>query len=374
MAATSNGKENASDAAARTPALEDILNGLPANPTGLSRREFLRLAGVGAVALGATASGVSALAGEATEALGAAKSVRKSTVLIVKHPKVLLSGYKADPGVLNEMITVGLQNLTKTNNAEAAWRKLFKSNDRVCMKHNRLSSPSIWTHTELNEVITDSLSKHVEIDRKTVVAWNRGRDIEGELAQWSKPFYTKKNNIETRIVRALSDYGTGLINLPILKTHGGAGVTIALKNHLGTNDNPGALHKPGGWDGDLGSNIADLNTHPAIKDKTRLIIVDAIRPLYDGGPSENTRYRWDYNGLILGTDPVAVDTVGLAILEAKRRQEGLSNWQLGPGRKCLSYAETLGLGNSQGRSIRVFQIDLALPDHKPVELPLEKVA
>ena len=284
---------------------------------------------------------------------------------------MLLSGYKADPGVLSEMITLGLQKLTETNNTEAAWRKLFKSDDRVCVKRNRLSSPSIWTHTELNDVITDSLAKQVKIDPDTVVVWDPRPS--GEMAGWSEPFITKKNRIRTRIVRALSDYGTALINLPILKTHGGKGVTISLKNHLGTIENPRDFHNPGGWEGDLGPNIADLNAHPAIKAKTRLIVVDAIRPLYDGGPSENPRYRWDYNGLILGTDPVAVDTVGLTILEAKRRHEQMSNWQLSPGRKCLSYAETLGLGNSQGQNIRVFQIDLALADHKPVELPLEKV-
>ncbi|NIA06996.1 MAG: hypothetical protein GWP14_05040 [Actinobacteria bacterium] len=61
MTRTSNGKGNTSDTTAITPALEEILNGLAANRTSWSRREFLRLAGVGAVALGATASGVAAL-------------------------------------------------------------------------------------------------------------------------------------------------------------------------------------------------------------------------------------------------------------------------------------------------------------------------
>jgi len=330
---------------------------------------------MGAAALGVTATGALSLAAPAVGALGSSKSLPKRTVLIIKHPKILLSGYKADPAVLSKMISVGMEKLTAVDSVEGAWGKLFKASDKVCMKHNHINQESIWTHRELDQVITDALVKEVKIERKTVVAWDRGgRDLEGELGQWSKPFYTKKNNIETRIVRALSNYGTALVNLPILKTHGGTGLTIALKNHLGTINNADEFHKPGGWGGDLGPNIADLNAHPAIKDKTRLIVVDAIRPLYNAGPGEDPRYRWDYNGLIMGTDPVAVDTVGLAILEAKRRSEQMSNWKLGPGRKYLDYAEKLGLGNSQGPNIRILQIDLGSDDPKPVVLPLEKVA
>jgi len=68
-----------------------------------------------------------------------------------------------------------------------------------------------------------------------------------------------------------------------------------------------------------------------------------------------------------------VDTVGLTILEAKRRDEQMSNWQLGPGRKYMAYAEQLGLGCAQSKNIQVFQIDLGSVDPKPLELPLDKV-
>ncbi len=358
--------------AAENSELEEIISNFSAGQSPMSRREFLRLAGMGAAVVGVTATGALSLAAPAVGALGSTKSLPKSTVLIIKHPKISLEGYKADPAVLSKMISVGMKKLTAVDSVEGAWRKLFKSSDKVCMKRNRLSSESIWTHRELDEVISDALVKHVKIDRKTVVVWDP--KPKGELGEWSKPFYTKKNKIETRIVRALSDYGTALINLPILKTHTGTGLTIALKNHLGTVNNAGEFHKPGEWGGDLGPNIADLNLHPAIKDKTRLIVVDAIRPLYNAGPGENPRYRWDYNGLIMGSDPVAVDTVGLAILEAKRQREQMANWKLGPGRKCLAYAEKLGLGNHQGPNIRILQIDLGSDDPKPVVLPLEKVA
>ena len=337
----------------------------------MSRREFLRLTGMGAVAVGA-ASGLGGLAGSVLAADGKASAGKKSTVLIVRHPKIILNGYKADPAVLDEMISVGVQALSGKEDIAGAWGSLFRAEDRVCMKRNRLSAPTIWTHRELDEVITNALVKQVKIERDTVAVWDP--HPAGELGELSEPFYTQKNRVQTRIFKALSAYGTALINLPILKTHGGQGVTISLKNHLGTINNPGDFHRNGGWKDGLGFNIADLNVHPAIKDKTRLIVVDAIRPLYDKGPSENPSHRWDYNALIMGTDTVAVDRVGLQILEAKRQREKMENWQLGPGRKFLAYAEKLGLGNSDPDRIKVLSIDLGQEDGKPREMPLEKVA
>ena len=346
--------------------LAKIISNFSPAQLGISRREFLRLAGIGAAGLAITATGAISLAGDTCCA-------KKSVVLIVKHPKILLSGYKADPAVLSTMMNVGMEKLTAVNSVEGAWQKLFKPSDKVCIKYNTMSSTNIWTHPELIQVVSDSLVEKAKIDRKTLVPWDRDAGPEGELAMLSKPFTTKTHKIESRIIRAVSDYGTALINMPILKCHSSVGMTIALKNHLGTINNPGDMHQPGGWGKGLELNIADVNAHPAIKDKTRLIVVDAIRPLYDGGPGENVRFRWDYNGLIMGTDPVAVDAVGLAILEAKRRTEKMENWKLTPGRNCLTYAQTLGLGNSQGSNIQVFQIDLGSDNPKPVLLPLERV-
>ena len=67
MMPDSKGRKNTLDANPGTPALQEILNGMGTAKDNLSRREFLRLAGVGAVSLGVTASGVAALAGQATE-------------------------------------------------------------------------------------------------------------------------------------------------------------------------------------------------------------------------------------------------------------------------------------------------------------------
>ena len=46
-----------------------------------------------------------------------------------------------------------------------------------------------------------------------------------------------------------------------------------------------------------------------------------LTPLFHGkGPHHyQAKYTWPYNGLIVGTDPVAVDATGVRILEEKRK-------------------------------------------------------
>jgi len=68
-----------------------------------------------------------------------------------------------------------------------------------------------------------------------------------------------------------------LINLPIAKTHGGATLTLSVKNLLGiVGGNRGKLH------GNLHQNIVDLTRF--VKDKTRLVLIDAFRILVEKGP------------------------------------------------------------------------------------------
>jgi len=109
-----------------------------------------------------------------------------------------------------------------------------------------------------------------------------------------------------------------VINIPVLKDHGIAGVTVSLKNMFG------AIHNPNKYHLDVGDPyIADVNMLWAIRQKTRLTICDATTAQYEGGPSYLPHWNWEYNGLLLGSDPVALDTVGWRLIEEKRMIEGV---------------------------------------------------
>jgi uncharacterized protein (DUF362 family) len=112
----------------------------------------------------------------------------------------------------------------------------------------------------------------------------------------------------------------GIINLPVLKDHGIAGVTISMKNLFG------AIHNPHKYHLNIGDPyIPDVFMLPSIRKKIRLTICDAINAQYEGGPSYMPQWSWSFNGLIGGTDPVALDATGWQLIEKKRAEVGLKS-------------------------------------------------
>ena len=101
-----------------------------------------------------------------------------------------------------------------------------------------------------------------------------------------------------------------------------SGVTFAMKNMYGVVDQPLTLHG-----GTAIPAVADLNCIPAIRDKVRFTIGDAMSSVYDGGPGFHPERLWYPNALIVGEDRVALDTVAWQMLERKRAEVGLPTFE-----------------------------------------------
>ena len=69
--------------------------------------------------------------------------------------------------------------------------------------------------------------------------------------------------------------------------------------------------------------VADLNAFPAIREKIRLTIGDAMSSVYEGGPGFHPEHLWYPNALIVGEDRVAIDQTAWGILERKRAEMGM---------------------------------------------------
>ena len=123
-------------------------------------------------------------------------------------------------------------------------------------------------------------------------------------------------SIASLLSRTLTRICDAVINIPVLKDHGIAGVTIALKNFFG------AIHNPNKYHEKLGDPyIADLWLVPVIRQKTKLIICDALTAQYEGGPPYKPQWIWNFNSILVGKDPVALDYVGWDIIERKRKEK-----------------------------------------------------
>ena len=125
-------------------------------------------------------------------------------------------------------------------------------------------------------------------------------------------------SVGSRLSKILTQRSNVLINVPVLKDHDGAGVTIALKNMYGVIHNPNKYH-PNGCD----PYVADLNMLPEIRTRMRLTICDATTAMYEGGPAYKPEHSWKYNALLVSQDPVALDYTGWQIIERKRAEKGL---------------------------------------------------
>ena len=152
-----------------------------------------------------------------------------------------------------------------------------------------------------------------------------------------------------------------LINLPALKDHQSAGVTLALKNlSHGLVNNVSRSHSSSTLNV-CGAFIPAVVALPIIRDKTVLHILDGIKGLYHGGPVARAQFVWEHRTLYFATDPVALDRIGWKEIDKKRVASGLKpiaeakldefSTFLNRQPEHVEIAATLGLGTWEERRI-----------------------
>jgi hypothetical protein len=105
--------------------------------------------------------------------------------------------------------------------------------------------------------------------------------------------------------------------------------------------------------------ISEVNALPAIRQKQRLIVMDALRPVVDNGPSYQPGMAEVANALLFAVDPVAMDVVGLELLEELRRKRGLPSLDkvdLTPVH--IQTSAKMGLGIGERAAIDVVSIEV----------------
>ena len=62
-----------------------------------------------------------------------------------------------------------------------------------------------------------------------------------------------------------------------------------------------------------------------IRNKTVLHVMDGIKALYHGGPGARPQFVWEHKTMYFATDPVAMDRIGWAAIDAKRAEVGMKS-------------------------------------------------
>jgi len=116
-----------------------------------------------------------------------------------------------------------------------------------------------------------------------------------------------------------------VVAIPCLKDHRSAGVTGALKNISHGSVNNVARSHANNFTNVCNQFIPQVVSHPLLKSKFVLQIMDGVRGVYHGGPTsvQDGRWTWDNNALLFATDPVAMDRVEWKLIDARRAAANL---------------------------------------------------
>ncbi|MBN1348677.1 DUF362 domain-containing protein [candidate division KSB1 bacterium] len=308
----------------------------------ISRRTFLKATAAGVVSLnlGAQISGCSRKHDAQTIRNVRTLGERSKIVLVRNEHAIDFSG-NADSRIVQQLVDSALMRFTGEADIARAWRQFIAPGDVVGIKVNAIAeNKGPCTKPEVALAIANGLVA-AGVPPNNIIIWDKfweqleaagyrinmsekgvrcfGTNNLGSILG-KKIGYLQFNSavhrfgkVETRFSKIFADYCSAIINVPVLKDHQMAGITLCMKNMYGCIQNPFDYH-------DNGCNpfIADLNALPAVRAKVRLNVCDCLRGLFHGGPTGKPDWQWSYNGIMVGTDPVALDWFGWQIIEAKR--------------------------------------------------------
>lgn len=278
----------------------------------ITRRDFIK--GSAGAVLGA-AVGLSAQTG------------KKSRVVLIRNQDALDANSRFNGPVIGQMLDEAVMRLLDKDSPQKAFGSLVKAGEVVGIKSN------VWSYLPTPAEVEMALKWRI------VEAGIKETDI----------------GIDDHGVRAnpIFKRATSLINVRPIRTHYLSGMSGCMKNYIMFAPSQQALHP---------NSCADLGTCynlPMVKGKTRLNILCCLTPQFHGrGPHHfSRRYVWNYNGILVGQDPVAVDAVGLELIKAKRREVLGKARELPPVPKHIEVADKKhGIGTSDLNKIELIKL------------------
>ena len=256
-----------------------------------------------------------------------AQESKKSRVVLIRHRDALDENSKFNAEIIQQMLDEAVMALVEQDDPVKAFQKLIKPAEVVGIKTN--AWPYLPTPKDLENAI----------ERRVIDAGVKKKDISiDDHGVKSNPIFQK---------------ATSLINVRPLRTHYLAGVSGCMKNYIMFAQSQVALHP---------NTCADLGKCfylPMVKGKTRLNVLCALTPQYHGrGPHHfSRRYVWNYKGIILGQDPVAVDAIGLQLIMAKRTEQLGKARAVPPVPRHIEVADKKhGLGTSDINKIELIKL------------------
>jgi uncharacterized protein (DUF362 family) len=300
-----------------------------------NRREFLKTTATGALLLGSSAAaerlGLAAMLDQHAQHAGTAKS----KVVVAKDPALHGQNSQLDEKRVLDLLDRAIAAYTGRDHPVEAWKRIVPQGKVIGLKTNGLGGKGICTHLALVLAISERLQQ-AGVPAGNILVWDRNaRDLEvcgltintdpsrvrcygSDVAGYEDQPVAFGSAVNVKLSKILTRQCDMVIGLPILKDHELSGVTFAMKNMYGVVQRPYELHANG-----CNPGVADLNRIPAIREKVRFTIGDAMTSVCQGGPGFHPEHLWYPNALIVGEDRVAVDHTAWQMIERRRAEVGL---------------------------------------------------
>jgi hypothetical protein len=244
----------------------------------------------------------------------------RSRVVDVRSDKVLNASVP-DPLVLGELLDQGLCYLTGAATPEPAWRAVLGTARRIVVKLNSVGADVIGTTDAMVRVLVERI-KQAGYDSSQIALVEAPQHLTKILATRKPPRGWGSPAIVGGNAEPLAAYlleADAVINVPFLKTHQIAGMSASLKNlSHALIRHPGRYH-----DNACSPYVGQVVGAQEVSSRLKLNVVNALRMVVNNGPDAREEDIVAYGGLLLGFDPVAVDTVGLELLAIERRRLGV---------------------------------------------------
>jgi len=344
--------------------------------SGLDRRAFLRTSAASVPLIAAfsrsAASAEPQIAGTTTHQGGAGLSASKlgapglypGRVVEVKNPRMIVNG-KRDSAAIKATMDRGIRELTGATDAVEGWKHFFEPGDVVGIKVVPNGQPHAHSSFEIVLEVIEKL-KAAGVKTNDIFVYDRyrgefmdagyhkilpdgvrwgGLDPVANQFQLDFPEFAQdpiagfdhdafvwmdlvpygddpkdERKYRSHLGKLVTKTVNKIVAIPVLKDHGSAGVTGALKNMSHGSVNNVARSHSNTFTNVCNQFIPQVVSHPLIRQRFVLQIMDGIRAVYQGGPfaRENGKWTWENNAIFFATDPVALDHVEWDIVDAQR--------------------------------------------------------
>jgi Domain of unknown function (DUF362) len=350
---------------------------------GVSRRRFLAASAISAASVPLISGAPAGAAPQGSSPLGktshhggdgkppgklAVPGLYPGRVVEVKNPGMIRNGTK-DREAIKASMDLGIKTLTGATDAVEGWKHFFEPGDVVGIKVVPNGQPHAHSSYEIVLEVIEKL-KACGVKAGDIFVYDRyreefleagyhkilpadvrwgGLDPEGNQFKLDFPSHRSdplvgfdhdafvwmdlvpygddpkdESKYRSHLGRLVTKTLNKIVAIPVMKDHGSAGVTGALKNMShGTVNNVARSHS-NTFTNVCNQFIPQMVSHPIIRERFVLQIMDGIRAVFQGGPfGPDVKWTWENNAILFATDPVALDHIEWDRVDAQRVKTNL---------------------------------------------------